>query len=565
MPNKSWPWLGLLVILVLGLSAVSCQPVSDNPEASNEISAPQGITIAATQTPVPSPTPQPISLYLSTELPSDFKQQLHVPVDWVLGDDSQQAAMKIGIGLGTPLSTWVYALVAPFPTVTDGVRSQDLQQFWSKGTSANFPAATLLVDADTQAVFEKLWGPASKSVKSVTAKDIVDQAWEQSSTWAIIPFDQIEPRWKVMEVDGSSPIRKEFDPAGYPLVVTFTLNGDAAQVENALAAFGPSSAEPLAPAGNRDANKLTTVVLTGVTALVRGTAGMMEAKGMTYPDQDIRDWLRSADFTHINNEVPFSPKCPPPFPREDNLVFCSKPAYIELLEDVGTDIIELSGDHFQDWGADAMLYTIDLYEKEGWKYYGGGRNLEDAQKPLLIEHNGNKLAFLGCNAKPPGYAGASATQPGAVHCDWEEMQAQVKSLRAQGYLPIVTFQHLEYYSYDINPNLRPDFELMAQSGAVIVSGSQAHQPQGMEFLNNAFLHYGLGNLFFDQYFEGFPTRQAFIDRHVFYDGQYINTELLTIMFIDLARPRPMTADERQQLLETVFANSDWSYALTDKK
>ena len=565
MPNKSWPWLGLLVILVLGLSAVSCQPVSDNSGTSNEISAPQGTAIAATQTPVPSPTPQPISLYLSTELPSDFKQQLQVPADWVLGDDSQQATMKIGIGLGTPLSTWVYALVAPFPPVTDGVRSQDLQQFWAKGASANFPAATLLVDSDTQAVFEKLWGPSSKSVKSVTAKDIVDQAWEQSSTWAIIPFDQIEPRWKVMEVDGSSPIRKEFDPGGYPLAATFTLNGDAAQVENALAAFGPSSAKPLAPAGNRDANKLTTVVLTGVTALVRGTAGMMEAKGMTYPDQDIRDWLRSADFTHINNEVPFSPKCPPPFPREDNLVFCSKPAYIELLEDVGTDIIELSGDHFQDWGADAMLYTIDLYEKEGWKYYGGGRNLEDAQKPLLIEHNGNKLAFLGCNAKQPGYAGASATQPGAVHCDWDEMQAQVKSLSAQGYLPIVTFQHLEYYSYDINPNLRPDFELMAQSGAVIVSGSQAHQPQGMEFLNSAFLHYGLGNLFFDQYFEGFPTRQAFIDRHVFYDGRYINTELLTIMFIDLARPRPMTADERQQLLETVFANSDWSYALTDKK
>jgi len=98
-----------------------------------------------------------------------------------------------------------------------------------------------------------------------------------------------------------------------------------------------------------------------------------------------------------------------------------------------------------------------------------------------------------------------------------------------------------------------DFEKAAEAGSVIVSGSQAHQPQAMEFDNNSFLHYGLGNLFFDQYNEGFPERQAFIDRHVFYNGHYINTELLTIMFVDQARPRPMTPSERQDLLTTIFS------------
>jgi poly-gamma-glutamate capsule biosynthesis protein CapA/YwtB (metallophosphatase superfamily) len=36
---------------------------------------------------------------------------------------------------------------------------------------------------------------------------------------------------------------------------------------------------------------------------------------------------------------------------------------------------------------------------------------------------------------------------------------------------------------------------------VIVSGSQAHQPHGFEFYNGSLIHYGLGNLFFDQYNE----------------------------------------------------------------
>ena len=60
------------------------------------------------------------------------------------------------------------------------------------------------------------------------------------------------------------------------------------------------------PATNRDPVRLTTVMITGVTALVRGTAWTMEKKGILYPAEDIRDWLRDADILHISNEVPFA-------------------------------------------------------------------------------------------------------------------------------------------------------------------------------------------------------------------------------------------------------------------
>ena len=317
-------------------------------------------------------------------------------------------------------------------------------------------------------------------------------------------------------------------------------------------------ANPIIQKTNRDPSRLTTVILTGVTALVRGTADMMELKGMTYPAEEIRDFLMDADILHINNEVPFSPKCPPSSQRISNqlLVFCSKPEYSELLEDIGTDIIELSGDHLQDWGPDAVYYTISLYEDHGWKYYGGGKNIEDAKKPLLIEHNGNKLAFLGCNAKDKGYAGATATNPGAVTCDFDYLDKEIKQLIQQGYIPIVTFQDEEIWSTDPPQSVKDDFYKVAQSGAVIASGSQSHQPQTMEFFQNSFLHFGLGNLFFDQIFEGDPNKKAFLDRHVFYNGKHISTELLTTIFVDLAKSRLMTPEERAMLLEEVFSASD---------
>jgi poly-gamma-glutamate synthesis protein (capsule biosynthesis protein) len=100
---------------------------------------------------------------------------------------------------------------------------------------------------------------------------------------------------------------------------------------------------------------------------------------------------------------------------------------------------------------------------------------------------------------------------------------------------------------------------MADAGAVIVNGSQAHRPKEMEFLDGALIHYGLGNLFFDQMsvtINGVTytqTRNEFIQRHVIYDGRYISTQLLTAVLEDWAKPRPMTPDERQVFLSEIFS------------
>jgi poly-gamma-glutamate synthesis protein (capsule biosynthesis protein) len=293
-------------------------------------------------------------------------------------------------------------------------------------------------------------------------------------------------------------------------------------------------------------------MLTGVTALVRGTAAYMENFGMDYPARDVGPWLREADILHISNEIAFAENCPSPS-NWDGLKFCSQARYIQLLEDIGADVIDLSGDHFADWGPEAMLFSLDLYRQKGWPVYGGGANIEEAQKPALFEHNGNKIAFLGCNAKEIGYTTAGKDAPGAVHCDEAWLLPAIRAVKAQGYLPIVTFQHQEYYEYIARPQLKVDLEAAANAGAVIVSGSQAHQPHTFAFSNNgAFLHYGLGNLFFDQVFSMDATDQAFIDRHVIYEGKYIGTELLTIQFINYALARQMTKAERERLLEDIF-------------
>ena len=509
-------------------------------------------------TPEVSPTPAAVmpDVFLGNDLPKDLVDSAKLPQGWNVVNDPSKADVVLQPGQEAPISRWVYVLVAPFPTIPDEVKFADLENVWKNGANADFPTTGLSVDPQTMKVLTESMGiPDTTFIKEIPSSEILDNAWN-TNTWAIIPFEDLVPRWKVLLVDGQSPIRKGFDPTAYPLTVQFSLVSKTDNGKKSVDALGQVEKQAILVNSNFDPGKMTILTMTGVTALVRGTAAMMELKGVTYPAIDIRDILRNADLTHISNEVPFAVNCPPPSP-DTNLQFCSKDKYIDLLKDVGTDIVEMSGDHFADWGAEAMLHTLDLYQQLGWKTYGGGTNLEEAKKPLLIENNGNKLAFLGCNAKEPGYATAAIDNPGAWHCDWDYMSKTVRELRDQGYLPIVTFQHLEFYSYTPKAQLVTDFELMADSGAVIVSGSQAHQPHAMEFREDAFLHYGLGNLFFDQVYEGEPERQAFIDRHIFYNNKYINTELIPIYFIDLARARPMTELERENLLDLIFKASGW--------
>lgn len=444
-------------------------------------------------------------------------------------------------------STWTFALVAPFPTVMDDIHARDLLSAWNASSSGPFHGIPLLMDESTRMTFSALWGePAQGTLRVVPADQLLDTAWSEMPAWAIIPFETIEPKWKVLTIDGQSPIQKGFDPSTYPLIAHYEMTCS-------------DDCPPSLAFQNRDADKLATVILTGVTALVRATAATMEKQGILYPGEIVRDMLLEADVTHVNNEVPFYRYCPPPDPVQQDLKFCSAAGYIDLLLDIGADVIELSGDHFADYGPDAMYETLAIYKENDLSYYGGGINLEDGRNPLLLEVNGNRLMFIGCNIKTE-YATATDADPGAVPCDFDFMTGQVAYYRSQGYLPISTFQYHEYERANATPQQILDFRAMAEAGAVVVSGSQAHVPQVMELYDDAFIHYGLGNLFFDQFEKETSIKQSgFIDRHVFYDGGYLGVELVTTFLQDYARPRFMNDAERNQFLRDYFAESGWDF------
>jgi poly-gamma-glutamate synthesis protein (capsule biosynthesis protein) len=545
LTQKFYRWVAFILMLFL----TGCAAVTSASSAGVHTSTPQA-TDQPQMTATPGMNAADIHFYYSPEVPQAIRAQVKLPAGVTVVDDPAKANVTYGLTQnGAGETQWVYALVASFPTVQDDVAATDLQAAWQGTGNASEP---LLMTSETAALLTTSWeNPAGKNVQELPDDQLLTTAWDKQSSWAIVPFDELQPRWKVLSIDGATPLDRNMDLATYPLVMNFGLSGDSTAIQT-LESFSKNGTFYL-PATNRDLSKLTIMILTGTTALTRETAVVMDQKGVLYPASDIGDLLHSADITHVSNEVPFMQNCPPTDPN--GMKFCSKSDYMQLLLDIHANVIELTGNHEMDYGADAMRYTLQLYRDNHLSYYGGGENQADAEKPLYIDDHGNHLAFIGCNSIGPETDFATQDQPGALRCDRDWLKTQIAAVKATGYLPIVTFQSMETCDFTPSDVETGDMQAAAADGAVIVSGSQAHCPQAMTFEGDTFIHYGLGNLFFDQ--DDMLSDKAFIDRHYIYDGRYISTQLFTIKLEDHAKPVFMTQDERESLLSQIFAASEW--------
>jgi len=478
---------------------------------------------------------------------------VELPAKLIVGGTARQmtivpsgdAALKLTLapaqGATAPLAVRYLAAVASFRSLQDGVTSEALRSAWVDGTGLK-----LVVDPQVAPTVEALWGEASSAVRmaSVTAEALAD-----GDAIGLVDFSQLDPTLKALTVDDQSVLSNRFDDAAYPLGVALEAEGDAALIEQLV---------PLSKAwANRDPQRLTQLVMTGVTAMCRLTAERMEEHGYTYPAEVVGPVLRQADITHVSNEVPFIKDCQVDT-SADSLVFCSKYGYWDALAAVGADIIGLSGNHVNDHGYAGARESLAYYKSLNVPVYGSGINVEEACKPLMWEDHGNTFAFVAALAFDPQYAWATADEPGACYYydNKERILAMVRELDKKVDVVSVELQYYETYHPFPTAQQVVEFRELRAAGADLVTGVQSHVPQAWEPYGAdadggpGIIVYGLGNLFFDQMWS-WETRTGLIARHTIYDGRLISSEILTTVLEDYAQPRWATPAERREILERV--------------
>ena len=173
---------------------------------------------------------------------------------------------------------------------------------------------------------------------------------------------------------------------------------------------------------------------------------------------------------------------------------------MNLLKEMGTDIVSLANNHVYDYGEEALLDTADLLDEAGIPYVGGGRNIAEAKQPVYFVINGMKIGFVGAsNGEKIRYTPQATEESAGIlraYDTTEYNQVISEASKECDYLIAYIHWGTEDSNYLNSEQQKWGREFLA-SGADIVIGGHPHVLQGIEYVDGKPIIYSLGDFWFN--------------------------------------------------------------------
>ena len=205
------------------------------------------------------------------------------------------------------------------------------------------------------------------------------------------------------------------------------------------------------------------------------------------------------------------------------------PENVAALKRTGFTIASLASNHCMDYGVEGFFDMIEHFKANDIKTFGAGANLAEARKPLITEHNGNRIGWLAyCSILPmrywadvdrPGCAPARARtvyetlepdQPGTppriiTYPNDEDLAgilSDISKLKAEVDVVIVSmhwglhFREGELATYELKYG-----RAAIDAGADVILGHHQHILKPIEIYRGKPIIYGMANFAFDMYYQ----------------------------------------------------------------
>ena len=212
----------------------------------------------------------------------------------------------------------------------------------------------------------------------------------------------------------------------------------------------------------------------------------------------ILEITNASDLFFVNHEYCISEKGKPLAGKF--YTFRAEPRRMELLKQMGTDIVSLANNHVFDYGKEALLDTTHFLDEAQIPYVGGGRNIEEAKRPVYFIINGVKVGFVGASngEKLKFTPQATEVEPGILRAYDTTEYNQVIQQAAKECDYLIAYIHWGTEdTNDYNPDQERWGREFLQSGADIVIGGHPHVLQGIEYVEGKPIVYSLGDFWFN--------------------------------------------------------------------
>jgi poly-gamma-glutamate synthesis protein (capsule biosynthesis protein) len=303
-----------------------------------------------------------------------------------------------------------------------------------------------------------------------------------------------------------------------------------------------------------------TATLTAVGDIIPGrhVAERMAQHGTAYPFKAIAPFVKGADVVFGDLECPLSDRIKPAY---SGTYFIAPRKTVDGLKMLGLDVVSVANNHSTNLGLPPFTDTLKLLKANGIQYAGGGYNYDEAHRPAIVEANGTKFAFLSYNTIKDSID-AQANQPGVAWISMypyypddpnhiKKVQEDIRNAKKQADFVVASFHWSQEDVYYPSPSMKNLAYAALEAGADMVIGNHPHTIQPIEYHDDRFIAYSMGNFIFDQ-MQRDQTREGYFMKCTFKGGLLTRMELVPYKIYDYAQPRVLKGKAGQQILDHVL-------------
>ena len=403
-----------------------------------------------------------------------------------------------------------------------------LTKFTSFENSLNFEdliSQEIAVFQEDEAKVKEMLGDSQRNFQFIDDEDIYE--WDRSSNFdgiIIVPIEKSDFRLKTLKVDDILIWEHTLDQEPYPLVYEENIEIEVA-----------SDTEVVEDESNFDISEIITYVAGGEVIPARAVARKFRrTEDYTFPFHGVVDIFQNADFSSILLENSISGR---PEPCYGCMWFVGDEDFIGGLEYLGVDIVSMAGNHMGDGGEVGVGRTIEVLDEAGILHTGASAlNQDDASKPVIVEIDGTKFAFLGYD-DVAYYHWAGDNHWGVARIS-ARLDSGVKTLlsnkieedinlareEADFVIVLMSWGDQEYINFALDYQKEMGHALI-DAGADLIVGSHQHWVNQIEFYEGKVIFYGVGNFVFDQTHTD-PTREGAFLKFYFYNGELVHVLII---------------------------------------
>jgi len=162
----------------------------------------------------------------------------------------------------------------------------------------------------------------------------------------------------------------------------------------------------------------------------------------------------------------------------------------------GISIVNLANNHTFDAEERGFLDTLRTLSSAGIAHVGGGNDLAEARKPVILTRNGIKIGFLGyAQFNNMGESAFAADgRPGIVPMDPFLIKEDIRRLRPQVDYVVLAIHWATNRTYDISPENRKFAHDLIDAGADLIMGHHPPHPKGIEVYHGKVILYAPSNI-----------------------------------------------------------------------